>query len=168
MRSVRGWVGVGLAVILAGCSGSGGDRAGGGATAAANAGFGAAPASATPSANVTKEVGAAGFQMPSRNIGCYLSVDSVRCDIAKKQWAPPPKPDDCRLAWGNGVIVDGRGEATFACAGDTLLGAGDTLAYGQSLRAGDFVCDSLITEIRCTNVDSGHGFTLSVQDYSVF
>ena len=153
---------------VAGCSAAGGDQHGGGATAVANAGFGAAPSSATPSANVTKDVTAAGFQTPSRNIGCYLSVDSARCDIGNKQWAPPPKPDDCRLDWGNGVTVAGRGEARFACAGDTLLGAGDTLAYGQSLRAGDFVCDSLFTEIRCTNLDSGHGFALSVQAYSVF
>ena len=170
MRSMRGWVGVGVAVILAvaGCSGSGGDQGRGRGTAAANAGLGAAPSLAAPSANVTKEVKAAGFRTPSRNIGCYLSVESARCDIGKKQWVPPPKPDDCRLDWGNGITVDGRGEAVFVCAGDTLLGGGETLAYGQSLRAGDFVCDSLFTEIRCVNIDSGHGFALSVQAYSVF
>jgi hypothetical protein len=167
---MRWVVGVGVVMILAvaGCSGSGGNGPGGAPTAAANAGLGAAPSSATPSANVTKRVSTASFQTPSRNIGCYLSADSVRCDIGNKQWAPPPKPSDCGSAWGMGVTVDGRAEASFTCAGDTVLGAGHTLRYGQSLRAGDFVCDSLFTEIRCGNVDSGHGFALSVQAYRLF
>ena len=174
MGLVRGAAGVGLMVILAmaGCSdsgrdGSGRDGSGGAPTAAANAGLGAAP-TATPSVNVPRKVGEASFQTPSKNIACHLDAESARCDIGQKQWAPPPKPDDCQLAWGNGVAVERGGEATFTCAGDTLLGAGNLLPYGQSLRAGDFLCDSTATALRCSNVGSGHGFTLSVQEYQLF
>ena len=174
MGLVRGVAGVGLMVLLAmaGCSSSGGDGSGrdgsGGApTAAANAGLGAAP-SATPSVSVARRVSEASFQTPSKNIACHLSAESARCDIGRKQWSPPPKPDDCQLAWGNGVAVERRGEATFTCAGDTLLGAGTLLPYGQSLQAGDVVCDSTTTALRCSNVGSGHGFMLSVQQYQLF
>jgi hypothetical protein len=136
-------------------------------SAAANAGLGAAPA-VTPSANVTKKVTEANFRTPSKNIGCYLSAESARCDIVNKSWAPPAKPAACQLDWGNGVSVDQNGPATFTCAGDTVLGAREELAYGQSLQAGDLVCDSSSAAMRCSNVASGHGFTLSVQQYGLF
>jgi hypothetical protein len=174
MRFARGWVGLGTMLILglasAGCSGSRG--AGGRATAppsaAANVGLGAAPALLTPSANVTKKVTEANFQTPSKNIGCYLSVEAARCDIVKKGWTPPPKPADCELDWGNGVSVGQDGAATITCAGDTVLGARTELGYGQSLQAGDFVCDSSSAAMRCSNVASGHGFALSMQQYDLF
>jgi hypothetical protein len=174
MHFARGWAGLGVVLILgsalAGCSGSSGtgNRATAAPSAAANAGLGAAPTSVTPSANVTKKVTEANFRTPSKNIGCYLSADSARCDIVKKSWAPPAKPANCELDWGNGVSVDQDGAATFTCAGDTMLGAREELAYGQSLQAGDFVCDSSRAAMRCSNVTSGHGFTLSVQQYDLF
>ena len=171
MQFARGWVGLGVVLILAsamaGCSGApdARNRATVAPSAAAEAGLGAAP---TPSANVTKKVTEANFRTPSKNIGCFLSADSARCDIVKKRWAPPAKPADCELDWGNGVAVGRDGAATFTCAGDTVLGAREELAYGQSLRAGDFVCDSSSVAMRCSNVASGHGFTLSVQQYDLF
>jgi hypothetical protein len=172
MRFVRGWAGLGMVLILglAGCSGSpgAGGRATAPSSAAANVGFGTAPALITPSANVTKKVTEANFGTPSKNIGCYLSAEAARCDIVKKGWAPPPKPADCQLDWGNGVSIGRDGVATFTCAGDTVLGARTELAYGQSLQAGDFVCDSSSAAMRCSNVASGHGFTLSVRQYDLF
>ena len=166
MRAVRGLAGLGLAAVLAGCSGSG-DGAGPSAPpAAANAGLGAAPAA--PSVNVTKKVTEAAFRTPSQNIGCYLTAEAARCDIVKKSWDPPPKPADCELDWGNGISVYQEQEAAFTCAGDTVLGAGDVLDYGRSLQAGEFVCDSSSAAMRCSNVSSGHGFTLSVQQYQLF
>ena len=135
-------------------------------TAAANDGLGAAPSA--PTVNTTKKVTEANFQTPSKNIGCYLSADSARCDIVRKNWSPPPKPTDCDLDWGNGISLYKSEEATFTCAGDTVLGATEVLPYGRSLQSGKFVCDSSSTQIRCENTDSGHGFTLSVQQYNLF
>jgi len=108
------------------------------------------------------------FQTPSKNIGCYLSAEAARCDIVKKDWTPPPKPADCELDWGLGVIVERDRKASINCAGDTVIGAGEVLAYGSSLRAGNFVCDSASSGIRCSNLTSQHGFALSVQSYDVF
>lgn len=108
------------------------------------------------------------FLSPSGNIGCYLSTDSARCDIAKKSWTPPPAPADCELDWGSGISVNKTGEATFTCAGDTVLGAKEKLAYGSALRAGGFLCSSDSRAMRCENTESGHGFTLSVAQYNLF
>jgi len=171
MRAARGLAGLGLAAVagavLAGCSGSGDttDRSSA-PPAAANAGLGAAPAA--PSPNITEKVTEAAFRTPSQNIGCYLTAEAARCDIANKSWAPPPKPADCDLDWGNGISVYQDQQAAFTCAGDTVLGEGDVLAYGRSLQAGEFVCDSSRTALSCSNVSSGHGFTLSVQQYDLF
>jgi len=169
MRAVRGLAGLGVAAVagavLAGCAGSG-DTTDRSSAPAANAGLGVAPSA--PSPNITKKVTEAAFRTPSQNIGCYLTAEVARCDIVKKSWAPPPKPADCELDWGNGISVYQDQEAAFTCAGDTVLGAGDVLAYGRSLQAGEFVCDSSSTALRCSNVSSGHGFALSVQQYELF
>ena len=151
-------------------------------TAAANAGLGDAPSGATspgaaastrapssaggaPSAAVVTD---AAFVSPSGNIGCFLTVDGARCDIAQKSWAAPPAPDDCDLAWGSGVTVGKSGEATFTCAGDTVLGAQDKLGYGQALKAGTIRCDSTSTGMRCENTATGHGFIVAKEKYDLF
>jgi hypothetical protein len=59
-------------------------------------------------------------------------------------------------------------EATFTCAGDTVMGAKEKLAYGGALRAGDFTCRSDSTAMRCENTESGHGFTLAIERYRLF
>ena len=110
----------------------------------------------------------ANFVSPSGNIGCYLDRSGARCDIVRKIWQPPAAPADCDLDWGNGVAVNRTDEATFTCAGDTVLGSHDKLAYGASLRAGDFVCRSDSKAMRCENKKSGHGFTLAVEQYDLF
>jgi len=108
------------------------------------------------------------FQSPSHNIGCIMSKRSVRCDIRKKDWNPPPKPANCPTDWGNGVSVGKHGRAEFLCAGDTSLGAGKVLKYGFSVRYGRFRCLSKKSDMRCFNRQNGHGFKLSRQRARVF
>lgn len=102
------------------------------------------------------------FQSPSRNIGCYIDGDSVRCDIRARTWSPPRKPASCPsvVSWGQGLQV-GRGRATFVCAGDTVLGAGSILGYGKTRSAGRFSCTSRESGMSCRNRVTGHGFFLS-------
>jgi hypothetical protein len=135
-------------------------------TTAASAGLGGRP---TPTAADVREVDRLRFRTPSTNIGCDLTRTTVRCDIGRKKWAPPPTPAGCPLAWGNGVQVDHGKVADFICAGDTLLGSRwEVLAYGHAVQAGDFLCDSELVAMHCTNEKTGHGFTLSAQDYNLF
>jgi hypothetical protein len=115
-----------------------------------------------------EEVSAAAFVTPSRNIGCYLDDQGARCDISRRNWEPPPAPADCDLDWGGGISVSGAGEASFTCAGDTVLGGKEELAYGKAVRAGDFTCRSDSKAMRCENTRSGHGFTLAIEQYNVF
>jgi hypothetical protein len=103
-----------------------------------------------------------GFQSPSGNIGCVIGRrGGVRCDIRNRDWRPPPKPASCMLDWGFGLTVGRRGRARFVCAGDTTLGQGRRLAYGDAIRRGRFRCVSRRSGMRCVNRRNGHGFALS-------
>jgi hypothetical protein len=123
----------------------------------ASAGFGNAPASS------------AAFTSPSGNIGCYVDRDGARCDIVKKSWKPPAKPSDCDLAWGSSIsLTSSSSEPTFTCAGDTVLGAEKILNYGETIQVGDLRCDSTSQRIRCEDTGTGHGFTLAIEQYTIF
>lgn len=110
-----------------------------------------------------------GFTSPSGNIGCILSDGTVRCDVAERDWAPPPRPSDCPdfTDHGQGITLGTTGRASFVCAGDTTLGSGPGLPYGQFEAGGGVSCTSEPSGMRCSNSD-GHGFTISRQDYTLF
>lgn len=114
----------------------------------------------------------AGFQSPSRNIGCYMSVQPsayARCDIRSRSWSPPPRPPRCPLDWGQGVELTGAHAGQIVCAGDTTLDpSAPVLAYGQSSRAGPVLCQSSETGVTCTNTATGHGFFLARASYRLF
>ncbi len=123
------------------------------------------PAPAAPARQLTA------FQLPSRNIGCYISTQfggNARCDIREKTWTPPPKPARCDLDWGGGLEVSGKGPAMVVCAGDTTLSQGPVLAYGQRAQAGPIVCQSSQAGVTCSKSGSRHGFFLSRQSYRLF
>jgi Family of unknown function (DUF6636) len=98
---------------------------------------------------------AEGFSSPSGNIGCILSGDLVRCDIAARDWAPPPRPVDCPQYsdYGQGISLHPTGPARFVCAGDTAMAAGPVLPYGQFQAGGGMSCNSEPSGMRCSNSD---------------
>lgn len=113
------------------------------------------------------------FQTPSGNIGCSLEPEFVRCDIAKRDWEPPPDPAiaECEEGqggdYGQGIQLD-ETHAEFTCSGDTTLGGPDTLGYGETAQRGPFVCDSGEAGLVCSHTGNGHGFELSRQGYRIF
>lgn len=109
------------------------------------------------------------FVSPSGNIGCIVYEGYLRCDIAEREWSPPPRPADCPsfTGYGQGIGMDAHGPATFVCAGDTTLNNGPALGYGQTHSGDGFVCTSAPAGLRCTNAD-GHGFQLARQAYDLF
>lgn len=109
-----------------------------------------------------------GFHSPSGNIGCVMDRSGVRCDIRDHDWPTPPKPKSCELDYGGGVFVGKHKRAGFICAGDTTLGIGKALPYGQSKHLGRFRCTSLESGMRCKNRRSGHGFLLSRERVRLF
>lgn len=107
-----------------------------------------------------------GFTSPSGNIGCYIDKHSVRCDIDQRDWEPPPAPSDCQLDYGQGISLNAGGSPEFVCAGDTALGDGEPLAYGQSIGAGLLRCESEESGMSCSDAETGRGFTISKESYS--
>jgi hypothetical protein len=108
-----------------------------------------------------------GFSSPTGNIGCYIDRSSVRCDIQDRDWEPPKAPADCRLDYGQGIELRAGAAPEFVCAGDTTLGAGKPLEYGQSIGAGLLRCESQETGVTCTDAESGRSFTLSKESYDL-
>lgn len=93
----------------------------------------------------------------------------VRCDIANRNWNPPPRPADCpdMTGYGQGIELNTTGAAHFVCAGDTTMGTGSVLPYGQFRAGGGLSCNSQPAGMRCSNSD-GRGFMLSRESYSLF
>jgi hypothetical protein len=112
------------------------------------------------------------FQTPSGNIGCRLSTASVRCDIFKRDWSPPPKPADCEFpGWGHSIELDSSGSA-FLCSDDAVIdpngGSGvPVLQYGKAVEVGPFACESREQALICI-AKSSRGFRLSVQEVNLF
>ena len=69
-----------------------------------------------------------GFTSPSGNIGCILADGTVRCDVAERDWAPPPRPSDCPdfTDYGQGITLGTTGRASFVCAGSGEAEATDS------------------------------------------
>lgn len=163
----------GLAQVVA-TAGTGADATDGSPDAPSTTASGASPSgsgsrSASTPAGVTRTVGAGEslqFVTPSKNIGCYLDPDGVRCDIADRIWKVE-KPSDCELDYGQGVQVS-DGMATFVCAGDTVLGGTTLLGYGETAKAGDFSCLSQKEGVTCRNNATGRGFTLAKEGHTFF
>jgi hypothetical protein len=109
-----------------------------------------------------------GFTSPTGNIGCIIDTDYVRCDISERDWSPPARPADCEFDYGQGIAMAPGEKPGFVCAGDTTLGGGRPLAYGQSVTAGSYQCTSAPSGVTCRDVTSGSGFTLSRGGYDVF
>ena len=49
----------------------------------------------------------------------------------------------------------------FTCAGDSVLGQGQVLAYNKAYLLGRFVCTSSTSGMRCDNTITSHGFFIS-------
>lgn len=122
---------------------------------------------ATPPADRTVDELTA-FSSPTGNIGCYIDLRSVRCDIGDRDWEPPPTPPGCELDYGQGIELRAGGRAAFVCAGDTALGGGDAIDYGTSIGAGLLVCESEESGMTCTDTETGRGFTIAIEGYDIF
>ena len=111
------------------------------------------------------------FRSPTGNVGCILIGGLARCDIAKRDWSPPPHPASCpnQVDFGQGLEVGESGKGHFVCAGDTARDpSAARLPYGTASQVGSFICVSRPSGMTCTNRHNGHGFFISVQSYRAF
>ena len=55
------------------------------------------------------------------------------------------------------------------CAGEQWSGPDmPVLEYGQTTTGGSIACVSSITDMRCTDLDTGHGFKIAREAYELF
>ena len=130
---------------------------------------------ASTSSPVHGPAGLLQFTTPSRNIACYVTSGTAgdptdpgqaRCDIAQATWSPPARPASCTGDWGHALTVgpDGSG---FGCVSDSA--ANDNVAdYGTTQVRGAFSCAVDQAGITCTDLDTGHGFAVSREQYRLF
>ena len=115
--------------------------------------------------------GVAGFKSPSGNIHCQYfdgasdkppSANVVRCDIKSIGNAPPRRPKDCDLEWGQAFEINDRaGPAQRLCYGDTVMDPRlPVLHYGSAWQRGGVACKSEESGVSCVNA-AGNGFALS-------
>lgn len=170
---------VASAIAIAGCGGSGDDSTAT-VTETVSSSTSTAETSSTTSTSSTTTDGSpppadvqvnglTGFTSPTGNIGCYIDKKSVRCDISKRDWDPPARPASCNenVDYGQGIQMSAGGAPKFVCAGDTALGGGDPLPYGQSIAAGLLRCESAESGMSCRDIETGRGFSLSIQSYDL-
>jgi hypothetical protein len=128
---------------------------------------GEGPAEASPS-DREKTIKPYLFSMPSHNISCALWRDHVRCDIVRRRWTPPPRPEGCRLDWGSTISLPAEGGPAILCEGDPLLQADYIeLPYGEIITRGAVSCLSRRDGLFCVNEEK-RGFFLSLQKLTPF
>ena len=113
------------------------------------------------------------FQSPSGNVFCAVgTLDNgkafAECEIIERSWSPPEPARTCEGEWGDRIGLDQGRPATFECHGDTLFGEGlPVLAYGKSYFEGPITCSSETSGITCTDISTGHYFTISRESYDL-
>jgi hypothetical protein len=106
--------------------------------------------------------------LPGGNIGCDIYDFQARCDIKDYTFAPPSKPADCPLNWGNALVVTQEQPGQFSCHIDSAFGDGPVLAIGDTATVGPMSCTSTPAGIQCRNTKTQHGFDLSREAYRLY
>lgn len=123
------------------------------------------------------EGGIYGFSSPSKRIRCGIQPQdsttdaNVRCDVTEVAWKDvPAKPADCEFDWGSAVyVVDGKGQAGFACVSDAAANATTVLPYGQGVLVGPVLCVSRTVGMECVVLGRvRHGFRVSRAAFTLY
>lgn len=86
----------------------------------------------------------------------------------------PPRPSDCPEGpgWGRGLQVSATGGVSFLCTGGVIYANGFSdaplLPVGEPLSALGFSCESIEDGVRCSQIATGHGFTIRPQSNEQF
>ena len=118
------------------------------------------------------------FGSPTGNLTCALDGDFVECAAQERTWQAPPEPRECYEGtemipdageWGRLSLLGAPdGQAEFSCGLSPLYADGNVLQYGQYVYVDRIRCESRREGLTCSNVDSGHGFSLSRDKVSLF
>lgn len=146
-----------LAVVFARPDGGGAASPSGSASAPSGV-----PGTATAGPGIGPTPGPARFRLPSGNIACDMSDESVTCTIASITFAPPAV-EGCEGTVGHEVVLDQDGVEVPCVEGPPPGVAGDdvpVLFYGASSAVGPYTCESATNGVTCTG-EAGTGFRLA-------
>jgi hypothetical protein len=89
-----------------------------------------------------------------------MAETGAACDIGEYHYVPPPRPQNCKQAWGDRVAFDhAGGPAFFGCHVGTFLGQLPTQTYDRPLSAGAIICEvNEVTGVTCRDTSTGHFF----------
>lgn len=119
------------------------------------------------------------FESPSGNLACALHDDGgdggpgagpfVECLAFESTWSVPD-PGDCDLDWIDNQLALTTDEVhAGGCRGDTFLSDDQTvLQYGEGWDTGRIACVSRQEGVTCQSAESGRGFRISRESYTVF
>ncbi|MDO5747383.1 MAG: hypothetical protein Q4P66_06980 [Actinomycetaceae bacterium] len=101
------------------------------------------------------------FVMPSGNIECNLTEDSVACSIVERYYSQNGD-EDCEYEVFSARLD--RSGTTVECGLDFRDG-GSVLQYGTSIRNGEHACSSSESGLTCWNIISGEQFSMAREGF---
>ena len=108
------------------------------------------------------------FMVPGGNLGCQLSDNGARCDIAQRTWAPPAQPNSCNASYGNAIELGRRGVASFPCGGRSAISSGaEVVPVGWDDKIGHITCQIRNFGLNCFST-ANHGFIVSRTGYTLY
>lgn len=119
-------------------------------------------ATPTPTPSATLGADAKQVASPSGNITCTLSPEGAECAIASLA-AEPAAADGCQGVSGYVVRLSTSGVST-PCVTDKpgkASAAVPVLEYGDAVSVNNFECVSTEAGMKCSNTNTGQGFTLA-------
>lgn len=117
---------------------------------------------AAPTPEATLDPEAKQVASPSGNITCTLSPGGAECAIASLA-SEPAAAEDCDGVAGYVVALDTSGVST-PCAPEKpgkANAAIPVLAYGEAATVNNFECVSTEAGMKCSDTNTGQGFTLA-------
>ncbi len=115
------------------------------------------------------------FTTPDGNFQCGIIKLPTRIEAGCEGTTTPvpPRPESCMVNWGSGIRVTDEGEGAFMCSGGEVYTSGGpdadpVLAAGQPLSKLGFTCTTTATDVSCVNDQTTHGFTVAADSNEVF
>jgi len=138
--------------------------------------------------------GGAAFVTPNGRTACALDGESVTCEVDSPSWQPTlSRPAECDGRDYDGTLVLKGGLASYGCAGGAAFRAASGssendwvrqgqdpsirspkygelagVAYGRTLTTGSVSCAVATSGVTCSDVMTGHGFTVSGDAARIF
>lgn len=118
-----------------------------------------------PSSVASSRADQLAFTSPDKSIVCSLNALGAKCTVKEPKWKPAGEGAKCADRWV--LRTDNSSDGVFYCMPGPLA-ASQPLAFGDDVTRGGFSCQSREAGIRCINVKTQHGFSLSKLSYMTY